>query len=59
MKIEVTEEQVCILLDGLNALVEDTLYENKATTDREILESNASTRRAADELFDYLVAQIS
>lgn len=59
MKIEVTKEQIYTLLDGLNALIENAEYEDRATTDEDILESNDNTRRAAKEVFDYLAAQIA
>ena len=58
MKIEVTKEQIYTLLDGLNALIENAEYEDRATTDEDILESNDNTRRAAKEVYDYLAAQI-
>lgn len=59
MKIEVTKEQIYTLLDGLNALIENAEYEDRATTDEDILESNENTCRAAKELYDYLAAQIA
>ena len=58
MKIEVTKEQIYTLLDGLNALIENAEYEDRATTDEDILEGNEDTRRAAKEVYDYLAAQI-
>ena len=58
MKIEVTKEQIYTLLDGLDALIENAEYEDRATTDEDILEGNEDTRRAAKEVYDYLAAQI-
>lgn len=59
MKIEVTKEQIYTLLDGLNALIENAEYEDRATTDEDILESNENACRAAQEVYDYLAAQIN
>lgn len=59
MKIEVTKEQIYTLLDGLNALIENAEYEDRATTDEDILESNENACRVAKEVYDYLAAQIN
>jgi len=59
MKIEVTKEQIYTLLDGLDALIENAEYEDRATTDEDILESNEKSRRAAQEVYNYLAAQIN
>lgn len=59
MKIEVTKEQIYTLLDGLNALIENAEYEDRATTDEDILESNENARRSAQEVYNYLAAQIN
>lgn len=59
MKIEVTKEQIYTLLDGLDALIENAEYEDRATTDEDNLESNEKSRRAAQEVYNYLAAQIN
>lgn len=56
MKIELSEEQVGLILDGLNALSEAAEEENRVTRDPEILESNESTMRDTAELYEYIVS---
>lgn len=54
MKIELSEEQVELILDGLDALADAAESENRATTDPEVLDSNDSVLRDAAELYEYI-----
>jgi len=54
MEIELSPEQVEVLLDALDALSENAAAENHATRDPEIRESNDATIKAAADLYEYL-----
>ena len=49
MKIDLTDAQVSLIIDGLRALQENAAYENKCTSDSEIHDSN---NQMADEVDD-------
>lgn len=54
MKIELNEEQVSLILDGLNALAEAAESENRVTTDQEVMDSNDAVLRDTAELYEYI-----
>lgn len=54
MKIELNEEQVSLILDGLDALVDAAESENRTTEDLEIRESNDAVLRDTAELYEYI-----
>lgn len=55
MKIELNEEQIGLILDGLNALSEAAESENRVARDPEIREGNDATIKDAAELYKYIV----
>lgn len=55
MKVELNEDQIGLILDGLNALSEAAESENRVTRDPEILEGNDAIIRDAAELYEYIV----
>lgn len=52
--MELSEEQIRLLLDGLDALSEAAESENQATDDPEIRESNDAIIRDSAELYEYI-----
>lgn len=54
MKIELNEDQVSLILDGLDALSEAAADENRVARDPEILESNNAIIRDVAELYEYI-----
>lgn len=55
MKIELNEEQIGLILDGLNALAEAAESENRVARDPEILDGNDAVIKDAAELYEYIV----
>lgn len=55
MKIELSEEQVGLILDGLNALAEAAESENRVARDPEILDANDAVIKDTAELYEYIV----
>lgn len=45
MKIDLTDAQVSLIIDGLRALQENAAYENKCTSDSEIHDSKQPNGR--------------
>lgn len=54
MKIDLTDAQVSLIIDGLRALQENAAYENKCTNDSEIHDSNNQMADEVDDLCEYL-----
>ncbi len=54
MKIELSDTQLALIVDGLSALQENALYENRYTCDQDINESNNQLIREAGSLLEYL-----
>ena len=54
MKIDLTDAQVSLIIDGLRALQENAAYENKCTSDSEIHDSNNQMADEVDDLCEYL-----
>ena len=54
MKVELNEEQIGLILDGLDALSYAAAEENRVTRDPEILESNDTVIKDAAELYEYI-----
>lgn len=54
MKVELNEEQIGLILDGLDALSDAATEENRVATDPEILESNDTVIKDAAELYEYI-----
>ena len=54
MKIDLTDAQVSLIIDGLRALQENAAYENKCTRDSEIHDSNNQMADEVDDLCEYL-----
>ena len=54
MKIELNEEQISLILDGLDALSDAAEEENRVTEDPEILEGNDSVIKDTAELYEYI-----
>lgn len=54
MKIDLNDAQVSLIIDGLRALQENALYENKCTNDTEIHDSNNQMADEVDDLCEYL-----
>ncbi len=54
MKIELSPEQVEVLLEALDALSENAEAENDATSDQDIHESNDAKLKEAAGLYKYL-----
>ncbi len=54
MKIELSPEQVEVLLEALDALSENAEAENDVTSDPEIHESNDAKIEEAADLYEYL-----
>ena len=58
MKIELTKEQIELILDGLNALSEGAESEKRATNDPEILEADDAVIRSTEVLYMNLTSQV-
>jgi len=54
MKIELSQDQMCLLLEALDALSENADNENATTDDKDIHESNDEKIRAVAELYEYI-----
>lgn len=54
MKIELNEEQIFLILDGLDALSDAASSENRVSSDPEVLESNETVLRDTAELYEYI-----
>ena len=54
MKIELIEEQVWLILDGLDALAESAESENRVSTDPEVIDSNDAVLRDTAALYEYI-----
>ena len=54
MKIDLTDAQVSLIIDGLRALQENAAYENKCTSDSEIHDSNNQMADEVDDQCEYL-----
>lgn len=54
MKIELSEDQVGLILDGLNALAEAAESENRVARDPEILDANDAVIKDTAELYEYI-----
>lgn len=54
MKIELNEEQISLILDGLNALAEAAEAENRVARDPEILDANDAVIKDTAELYEYI-----
>ena len=54
MKVELNEDQIGLILDGLNALAEAAESENRVASDPEILEGNDAIIRDTTELYVYI-----
>lgn len=54
MKIELSENQVSLILESLSALSKAAEYENRATNDPDIHESNDAAIKAATDLYEYI-----
>ena len=54
MKIELIEEQVWLILDGLDALAESAESENRVSTDPEVIDSNNAVLRDTAALYEYI-----
>lgn len=54
MKVELNEEQIGLILDGLDALSDAAAEENRVARDPEILEGNDAIIRDAAELYEYI-----
>ena len=54
MKVELNEDQIGLILDGLNALAEAAESENRVASDPEILEGNDAIIRDTTELYEYI-----
>ena len=59
MKIELSNEQINLILDGLNALSEGAECEKKCTNDPEILESDDAVIQDTEILYRNLASQVS
>lgn len=54
MKIELSKEQVNLILDGLDALAEAAESENRVTQDPEVMDGNEAVLRNTAELYEYI-----
>lgn len=54
MKIELNEEQIGLILDGLGALSEAAEAENRVARDPEILDANDTVIKDTAELYEYI-----
>lgn len=54
MKIELNEEQIFLILDGLDALSDAASSESRVSNDPEVLESNEAVLRDTAELYEYI-----
>jgi len=54
MKIELDQDQIDLLLDGLDALSEAATAENRASDDVYIHEINDAVIKQTEELYEYL-----
>ncbi len=55
MQIELSGAQLSLIVDGLNALQENALYENRYTCDQYINECNSRLISEVDSLLEYLL----
>ena len=54
MKVELNEEQIGLILDGLDALSDAAAEENRVARDPAIQESNDTVIKDAAELYEYI-----
>lgn len=54
MKIELSQDQVWLLLEALDALSENAADENASTGDKDIHESNDEKIKAVAKLYEYI-----